>query len=111
MKSFNSLAYQGFPVINEKNELVGVVTISDVQRAIAKGSIDHLLVSDIATSDIFVVYGDETLTDVLTRLGDREYGRIPVVEPTNRRRLVGVLRRHDVIRGYTLANESANDDF
>ena len=41
------------------------------------------------------------LRDVLLKLGALEFGRIPVVDRQKPRRLLGVLRRHDIIRAYT----------
>jgi CIC family chloride channel protein len=36
----------------------------------------------------------------LKRLGTRDVGRLPVVDRQNPKRLVGVIRRHDIVRAY-----------
>ena len=46
---------------------------------------------------------DIFIHDVFIKLGARDVGRIPVVDRNNPTRLLGVLRRHDVIRAYTKA--------
>jgi CIC family chloride channel protein len=60
-----------------------------------------LLVGDVATRSLLVAFPDENLHSVLVRLGAREVGRIPVVDRQDRSRLLGVLRRYDIIRAYT----------
>lgn len=48
-------------------------------------------------------YPDETLHDVVHRLGTSEIGRIPVVDRKDASRLVGVLRRYDIVKAYAKA--------
>ena len=91
--------HHGFPVVDENSRLVGVVTLSDVESSRKRGEVD-LKVENIATKSLFVVYPDQSLYDVLLKLGARDVGRIPVVDRKDRARLLGVLRRHDIIRAY-----------
>ncbi len=93
--------HHGFPVVNEKDEFVGVVTIADVEAAMTKGSLSDLTVKDIASKSVVVAYPDEYIHDVFIKLGSRDVGRIPVVDRRNRKRLLGVLRRHDVLTAYS----------
>ncbi len=93
--------HHGFPVVNEKNEFVGVVTITDVEAAMTKGSPSDLTVKDIASRSVVVAYPDEYIHDVFIKLGSRDVGRIPVVDRRNPKRLLGVLRRHDVLTAYS----------
>jgi CIC family chloride channel protein len=59
----------------------------------------NLKVGDIATKELFLAYTDQTLCEVL-RATDKDYGRIPVVERHDKTRLIGVLRRHDIMTAY-----------
>jgi len=93
--------HHGFPVVNEKEELVGVVTIADVEAAMARGSLMGLTVKDIASKSVVVAYPDEFIHDVFVKLGSQDIGRIPVVDRRNPKRLLGVLRRHDVLTAYS----------
>ncbi len=100
LKLFRRTGHHGFPVLDEKGCLAGVVTQTDVKRHLSRSSgRNELTVGDIATKSPFVAYPDQTLDRVLGAT-DEEYGRIPVVSREDRRRLVGVLRRHDIIRAY-----------
>jgi CIC family chloride channel protein len=92
--------YHGFPVVDKDDNLVGMVTVSDIEAAMAKGDVSDLAVGDIASRSMVVAYSDEYVHDVFVRLGTREVGRIPVVDRRNPKRLRGVLQRQDVLIAY-----------
>ena len=60
-------------------------------------------VGDICTRDLLIAYPDETIGAALRRMGARDIGRLPVVPRDNPRRLLGVLRRTDMVRAYDIA--------
>jgi len=95
--------HHGFPVLDENDELLGVVTIQDLERAKERGPIDNLRVRDIATRDVLVAYPDEPVWQALRRLGTRDVGRLPVVDRANPKRLLGAVRRYDIIHAYQRA--------
>jgi len=100
LKLFQRTGHHGFPVLDEEGLLAGVVTQADVQRYLGTSSgRNELTVGDIATKSPFVAFPDQTLDKILGSL-EEEFGRIPVVSREDRRRLLGVLRRHDIIRAY-----------
>jgi Trk K+ transport system NAD-binding subunit len=43
------------------------------------------------------------IAEALRLIGARDLGRLPVVEADNSRKIVGVLRRRDIVRAYDLA--------
>lgn len=100
---FRKSGHHGFPVIDKDGNFDGMVTLSDVEAAMSKGSHANLTVADIASRSVIVAYPDQYLHDVLVKLGAREVGRIPVVDRSNPKRLLGCLRRHDIIRAYAKA--------
>ncbi|MFQ6057662.1 MAG: chloride channel protein [Anaerolineae bacterium] len=99
---FNRTHHHGFPVLDERGELYGIVTLRDLERAIAQGPTDSLTVRDIATTAVLTVYPDEPLWVALKKLGTRDVGRLPVVDRRNPRKLVGLLRRYDIVRAYNV---------
>lgn len=90
--------HHGLPVMNEEGRLLGCATLVDLAKAARSGKTD-LSVGDIATKELFVAYPDQTLYEVL-QATSRDYGRIPVVERHDRHHLIGVLRRHDIVKAY-----------
>lgn len=95
--------HHGFPVVDEEGRLCGVVTLTDIQAAISRGESAQLTVEDIATRQVIVAYPDQSVHDALAQFGGRDVGRIPVVERNEPTKLLGVLRRHDIIKAYTEA--------
>ena len=92
--------HHGFPVVDQNGELTGVVTVTDLVSAMQRGSAENLKVADIATRNPKVCYPGQTLHDVMVRIGT-DVGRIPVVDKDNPKKLLGVLRRHNIVDAYT----------
>jgi len=92
--------HHGFPVVNDNGDLVGCVTLTDVESALAGGSHEELTVDDISTKSVMTAYPDQYIHDVLVKIGV-DVGRIPVVDKENPRKMVGVLRRHDIVGAYS----------
>jgi CIC family chloride channel protein len=103
-EEFARTHHHGFPVVDEAGDLVGVVTIQDLERARSSGMVNGRTVADIATREgLLVAYPYEPMWKALRRLGRRDVGRLPVVEAEGSRCLVGVVRRVDIIRAYDQA--------
>jgi CIC family chloride channel protein len=103
LNRFAATGHHGF-LVSDKGRLAGIVTLADAQRAL-DGSEKAKVVRDIATKDPIVCYPSDTLNQALRRLGTREVGRIPVVSEEDPGKVVGLLRRSDILRGYSQALE------
>jgi CIC family chloride channel protein len=100
LNEFRKTGHHGFPVMDREGNLAGIVTQTDVERHLGRSTGKRQpLVGDIATKSPFVAYPEQTLDKVLGGT-EEEYGRIPVVSREDTRRLLGVLRRQDIIRAY-----------
>jgi len=97
--------HHGFPVIDEKGNFVGIVTLTDLKRAKEKAKSPKELatkvVADIMTTEVLTCRPDDTLPEALRKFGQLDIGRLPVIDPNNPKRLVGMLRRADIIRTYS----------
>jgi CIC family chloride channel protein len=60
-------------------------------------------VGTLATREVVAVTPDDSLQDVLVRFQVRDLGHLPVVEPRNPKKLVGIVSRLHVIRAYNQA--------
>lgn len=94
----------GFPVLNPDGTLFGVVSLEDYRRVAgdSRQPSEDLLVRDIATRDVVTVFPNETVGTALRRMAPRDLSRLPVVSREDARRLVGVVRRNDIVRAYEL---------
>jgi len=102
-QAFVATHHHGFPVLDRDGRLFGMATIQDLERARERGPIDGLRVRDIATTSLLTAFPDEPVWQALKRLGTRDVGRLPVVSRKDPYHLVGVVRRHDIIRAYQRA--------
>lgn len=102
-EAFLTSHHHGFPVLDDEGKLFGVVTIQDLERAEAKADSTNLRVRDIATTDLLTATPDEPIWIALRRLGTRDVGRLPVVDRFDRQRLLGAVRRYDIISAYQTA--------
>ncbi|MEW5959114.1 MAG: chloride channel protein [Chloroflexota bacterium] len=101
---FSRLKRRGIPVVDENGELYGIVSAQDVERAMEQGlPTSTTRVKDIATTNLIMAYPDETIADVLRRLNVRDVGRLPVVSRQDPKKLLGIIRRSDLLRAYNIA--------
>ena len=87
----------GAPVINKKNELVGILSEKDCLRVFANGSFHNMpggLVNNFMTKAVATVYPEMDLFMVADIFLKHNYRRMPVVSGKN---LVGQISRRDVL--------------
>lgn len=107
----------GVPVVDEEGELVGTLSELDIvhrafpdyvhaDSALLQGlsradilklrNLDTLTVSSFMTKTVYTVGPDDDLVEAARVMVERRLNRLPVVEG---KRVVGMLSRHDVLRG------------
>jgi CIC family chloride channel protein len=90
-----------FPVVDYKGDLEGTISFQDLRNLITKRSLDDLIiVKDVVSSNPLTLFPDETLLNALQKFGLRDVEALPVVEKNNPRKLIGILKRGDVITYY-----------
>jgi CIC family chloride channel protein len=101
---FDRTLHHGFPVVDNSDQLAGVVSIQDLRRVISQGLLEEKTVADIATTDdLLVAYPEEPMGVALQRLATRDVSRLPVLKAAGSREIVGVIRRSDIVRAYDIA--------
>jgi CIC family chloride channel protein len=98
--TFTRTSHHGFPVLDSRDRLSGIVTLKDLEGAADDPGWPELKVSDIAQRDLLTAYPDEPISKALGRMSIRDLGRMPVVDRKDSGRLVGLLRRNDIIHAY-----------
>jgi chloride channel protein, CIC family len=94
--------HHGAPVLDEQNNLVGILTLQDFAD-IDPSQVENLTVGDVCTRDVLTIFPDESIGEALHRMSPRDIGRLPVVARDNPQRLIGVLRRSDLVHAYDVA--------
>lgn len=89
-----------YPVVDDQQRLVGVVTRTDL-RSVAAGQTANGhggTLADIAKTHPIVAYPDEPLRVVIERMAETGLTRLPVVARDNPQRLVGLISLSDFLR-------------
>jgi CBS domain-containing protein len=94
INKFELFHITGMPV-TEKGNLEGIVTQTDVLRAVKEGVIQEKIVSDVMTREVVVISPTDTATYVAKVMVEKKINRIPVLENG---KLVGIVTRSDLIR-------------
>jgi Zn-dependent protease/CBS domain-containing protein len=96
---------RAFPVLEEDARLAGLVCLEDV-RKVPRAEWDQTRVREIMTpaDQLDVVTPREDATDALRKLAGRDVRQVPVVQEG---RLVGMLRRRDIMRWLQLNSKMA----
>lgn len=86
-------------VVDADGRLVGVVSLSDL-RSLPAGVSARTPVGAVAKTSVVTVYPDDTLERAMRRFAVYDFAMLPVVARDDPRRLVGRLRRGDVLKAY-----------
>ncbi|PHR25226.1 MAG: chloride channel protein [Desulfotalea sp.] len=92
----------GFPVMNNKNKLCGIVTLQDVHRAQSADNFTSkgLTVVDLAVEDPITVFPDEPIWIAIQKMSPRDLARLPVISRDGSGTLCGLISRSDILRAY-----------
>lgn len=88
----------GYPVV-EDGKLVGIVVYSDLLK-VPVAEADTKKVGEIMTRKLQVAYPHEDLASALHKMQTYGVGRLPVVDPHDPAKLLGILTRSDIIKGH-----------
>jgi chloride channel protein, CIC family len=108
-REFRRTRHHGFPVVEDRDRLVGVVTVTDLARTAGDTTGDiaahpaTLTAADICTRKPLTVTPSDPVFRALRRMATLDVGRLPVVSEEDHGRLVGLVRRSDVVKAYQRA--------
>ncbi len=96
--------YNSFPVVNDANELTGILSFFDYNEALFDENLKDLIIAkDLATTNIVTVSLNDNLYDAFEKISVKDFSILPVVSPDNPKQLMGVLSRRDIIGAYEKA--------
>jgi chloride channel protein, CIC family len=107
-EAFQQQQSRAIIVVDEEMYLKGIVTLGDLQRTFEEElrkpevHLEDITVGDICTREVLSANPDDVLWKVVRNMGAREIGRLPVLdEKTNK--VIGMVRRHDIMNAYNTA--------
>lgn len=89
--------HQGVFVIDQQGQLAGIITRSDLMRALERDSAGSTTVLEAGSRNVVVTYPDEVLYDAAARMLRANVGRMPVVSRDDPKRIVGYLGRSGIM--------------
>ena len=99
LQMIEDTGHMSLPVVNEKGELIGIITWADIHIAALRHE-RHLTVGDYCVTDLITVTPGENLSQALDSLGYREIGHLPVVDKDDKLKLLGIITKGDIIKAY-----------
>lgn len=88
--------YIGYPVTDDKGELVGVVTIEEATK-VDKSARGKTTVASIARPNLDVCYPGETALDAIRKMRKLETGRVLILDPADSNKILGIVTKRDIM--------------
>jgi chloride channel protein, CIC family len=92
---------QGLPISSADGKLVGLVTQSDLLRALGKDPKGSASVLDAGCRTVIVTYPDDLVHDALLSMLKNNIGRMPVVSREDPRKMVGYFNRASLLTAWS----------
>jgi len=92
--------HRGYPVV-EGGELLGIVTITDLQR-VPEEKRDITRAGDVMARKLYVIAPEEEASVAMKMMNESAVRRLPVMDAG---RLVGIVSREDLVRAIELCSE------
>jgi CIC family chloride channel protein len=90
-----------FPVVDEDDMLTGIISLHDIKSILFEEDLkDILRAKNIISRNVIVLTPDDNLNTAIEKFAMKDIGEIPVVSVSNKRKIVGMLKRGDVITAY-----------
>lgn len=89
----------GYPVINEKKKLIGMISFSDIRRAKMKGELEKSA-QDFSSRNVIALYQDQTVDEAINIMNRKGIKRAPVLDSPENGTLVGILSKTDILRSF-----------
>ncbi len=95
-------------VVDQEQQLIGIITLQDVNRAITigKNNSQYLCdtsLEDVCTKEVLYTYADESIADALVRMGARGLHQLPVVDRLSPQTIVGLLEQDSIALACAIA--------
>jgi CIC family chloride channel protein len=90
-----------FPVVNGSEELVGIISLQDIRPVLLEETLmDLVIAKDLMKEVVITTTPDQNLYEAMGTFTSRDIDQIPVMDQDNPRKIMGMLRRSDVIKAY-----------
>lgn len=99
-KDSNLVDRQGLPIVNKDGELTGIITKTDIRKALLKDPNGIQTVEDAGSRNLIVIYPNETLRESIVKMLKYDIGRLLVVDRNDHKKLAGYIDRADILNAW-----------
>ena len=99
--NFSMNLTRGLPIVTGGGELQGLLTQSDLLRALEAHPAGDISVLEVASKSLLVAFPEESAFDALFRMIQNDVGRLPVVDRADPKKMVGFINRSSVLSAWT----------
>ncbi len=107
-EKMNNHKIRHLPIVNDRNEVVGIITERDLFRAHSPrkvedefvydaAELDTLILQHFMTRDPVTLTPEHTLRDALGLLVRHKYGCIPIIDK-NTKKIAGIISHSDILK-------------
>ena len=90
-----------FPITNAKGQMRGIFSLNDIRAYLYEEALWQVAIAaDFARTDVRKVTPRDDLTVVLRRMTERNLDELPVVSEDESAKVIGLIRRKDVLDAY-----------
>ena len=90
-----------FPWLISDGNMTGIFSLRDLRAVLTgNGAGSLILAADLAVQPVLTVTPDDDLHTALRRFTQKNIDYLPVVDPDDARKILGMLSRRDVIAAY-----------
>jgi CIC family chloride channel protein len=96
--------YNSFPVVDEQGQLTGILSYLDYHDVLYDRDLENLVVAkELATPKVVTVFHNDSVYTALEKITAKDFSILPVVSPSNPKKLLGVVTRRDLMGAYNKA--------
>ena len=105
LASYMMEGFGSVPIVDDNNKLIGIVSEFDLLASLRKGKkLEDVTAGDILTENPVSVTKDTDMMTLVDVLQNNHLIRVPVLD--NVGKLIGIVARRDLLRGYLQASGS-----
>lgn len=86
----------GIPVVDEKKQLIGIISIEDIIQALEFNKINDPI-RRIMSTQVVTIHKNDSLAAVVEKFENYKYGRFPVID--DEKRVCGIISKEDILHG------------
>jgi CIC family chloride channel protein len=90
-----------FPVIDNKGDMTGILSFSDIREVIFEEQLGDLLVAEeLANKNVSVLTPEQNINDAMEVFSKLDIDQLPVVRSEDKLKVIGMLTRGDMMAAY-----------